>query len=359
MKKYITLFLIILVLFASGCLGSKTPEEKLYALHKKSENIDKLHLSYDASFGLASMVGEEGMGMETDKYILGNRTKYTVSVSMFGSTVTVANYRIGGHKVSCVEGGAYFPGTVTSDGGISCKLGGYDSSELLQRPNLKKIFQENITIEEAERQSFAGRKAECFILNATEENIIKILDSEGETSGNLGNITVDLCLDKKMGYMAYFKIRSERYSRLQGKEVESTFMEFEATDFSKEVKEKDLEIPLEFALSDARCESNGTVEAVIVPFSNLKEGEISIKIKTTPSIHQSEGGATASVDEGSIIAEGAGFDSELKPFENKKVTFESGKELDGNYYVTVCVDGSCQSRMCSTYTGISTGLTRR
>ncbi len=300
MKLKLAAFLALVVV-ASGCIGSsQTPEQKLDSLTSKA-NTSTYHITYAVELGGSEALS--GLVGSPEIYSLNGDTKRVTTTNILGSETTSATYKKDGMTVHCTES------SFALSEGLSCNKG--ESSSTTQTPSEMLEDMPRISVNETGTRTVADRKCTMFELKASENTTTYTEDVNG---------TMNLCVDDKKGYVASMGINITTSSELTSGETRNAIRMY-VKDYSSEVTEQDLEIPVNTMVS-LNCD----------PFhANVTSlgysGEAKLELAGTNQ--------TISLDEG----------------EERRIELDTSKRSNYNTEVTVYAGGKVSSDSCTNVGG--------
>lgn len=221
----------VLILLA-GCTAGQTPEAHFAAL-KAKQATSTYHVTYDLSSGALSG-GDADLLSEAsiDTYARAARSKTVVQISVFGQTMTIAEFQDGNNTVTCREGGL-------SDG-LTCSVGGSTRFDLTDEYTQPEKFHLN----RSGTRTVAGRQCQMFTARPNSSDI--------DTGGvDPEKTLIEICLDTGKGYLALLRINATESSRL-AEDTARNVLTLRATNHDDTVTESDVTPPIPFTV-DAGC----------------------------------------------------------------------------------------------------------
>lgn len=229
--------ILLLVLIASGCIGSSTTEqtssEKLEGLMNESERT-----TYNVKYAVSGPEAPENTNISVQG--LENGEKYVVGRGTPGGDVVTTAYVLENNTVTCTD--------EPSTGGLSCSVGeGRAIQKMLQ---IEEWNMDNLS--HTGQQEVAGRTCERF--SASVKNAL----SQGITATG---IDIDLCLDSEKGFPSSIEITAE-----------GTLFNFTAVEV-RNGTDKGLELPQPVGIVPHCTDSH---EIDLTPLKQVEEAEISL-----------------------------------------------------------------------------------
>ncbi|MCD6371920.1 MAG: hypothetical protein J7L39_04380 [Candidatus Aenigmarchaeota archaeon] len=308
-----------------------TPEEMIKNYAKKFNETYKLKLVYSVKIPL---LGPLSSDLRFEYYKLGRDKKILASLK---DTIISATYIKNKKVIDCTE-------SRILSSYVTCSLREEEPSFGIAQPDEKLLNQTKISYEGA--KVIAGRECDDFfiVLNYSEaseieESTLSITglaslpakEFESGTSQNESLILVEVCMDKKYGYVALMNISESSYSTILGKSAVRNILSLEVIEMSTEVSEEDLRIPVVFSLDNVTCEEN-KVTIELTSFQNIKNPTINLTLSS--GFFGYENITTAKEVESLEEGENYSFDLYLP------------QNISGFYSVDVCIDKDCQTDYC-------------
>ncbi len=352
------LFAMIAAVLLSGCLEQKTDKELFLELNKKAAKAPDGKYAYDMTFGLGQTQGAGTMGplgslsslsMSTTLYRLKKDTKTVISMSVMGITMNAAIFEKGGKTIVCSEsplGGI----AGASAGALSCQepaegssLSTYKMFEPKMKIDMAKI--KKFSIKLLGEKEYADRPCHNFSMDVNGKDLLEspffgfgtVLTGSSSSSAVLEalkgmKLHYEICMDKEYGFASHIALTALKYSEILGTESKALEMEMTLKEFSKNISESDLRIPLDFQLNDAECASD-SVSFDLSAFNDISAGQLNVSVK--PAYGTAFDEQTKQADIPSIEAG-----------QTESVSITGLEDLSGSATIEACRGDKCSSTSC-------------
>jgi len=320
---------------------SENPTEAYEELSVKSQNVGPWTGEYTLAMGLGdqAVLGLSEIKMDMEIFFSSkDRLKVVGTTSLMGISGTNASYSMNGRIIECSES------SMTGDK-VSCVLGeeGYSATNQFEAQKLSEVLSD-YTIEFGEVKTFAGRTAQCFLLEYSGKDLIDAESSPTGAQADIENMTFkqESCLDIENGFVSFMDLKTSTFSELTEFNVTGISMTLELKSFTEGVDEKEFELPMAFSLGnafgDTECEANKAT-ITITPFKKIS-GETALVSFSTYTYGQ---------DDKSLVETVEVPISGLSEFTESTVEIETVKELEENISIDVCIGEDCSATDCYVY----------
>jgi hypothetical protein len=307
-------FLLSLIVIASGCAQLSNPDDprtQYKDLLEKGQNSE-YYVKYSMSMpGLSGITGSNTLA-NMKVYKKGDRGKTLISSSLGTSSSSRAIYRERNKTIRCTEGSNY----LSEDEGITCSLT-RNSQDF--RQNYKQV-EKDYKIEREGSKKVAGRKCNLFKLEMDNVEDLSSIKSD--------NITSNVCLDNKKGYIAFLTINTTSESAFEDSVSSKKILEMKASDYQGSVDKKSVKPPIDAPVSMSCLIGEPSVEILVL--TELENPKLSIN--------------------------GKNKSFSLAKYESREVTLTESEKVDGTNTVKLFTEDSVEKASC-TVNGYSYGDT--
>lgn len=262
MNRYWMLAGMVLVVLLAGCteqLEAQDPQERFTELVEQRES-STYHVSYTLEGSLGGAMSQLISDMNIDMYNYNGDRKTVVTGSVLGRQTTQAEFNIEDTAISCSEGTSYSFGSSSTGSEIDCSLG-EDGTDLTGQ------FDEadNFTLNLSGSREVAGRPCQAFTASPTDDADLDL----GQAASDGTDVSVQLCVDKEQGYLAYVSVNTTSTSELAGEQTQN-LLTLRVTDHDTDVGPEDVEPPVPVVM-DVSCDEP---QVRIVPLKQLDQADL-------------------------------------------------------------------------------------